>query len=386
MDNTKIETLIVGGGISGLACARTLHDAGKEFLLITKDLGGRIHAETAGGEVPHGTAYMCEDYLHMRMYTDKGSRDKKSASHYFFWNDKEFVSLLSWKNIIYLPKFLKLRKILKKFRQHINAYRNQMENSSLKELFEADEFLLHTWKTPAKDFIIENGFEDIDRIFVNPIVATTTYAESDEINTTYYLGMALPLVAKTWRADFTHTISKLTKGFENRLKIGEVTKITKTEAKSYLIITSVGNFEAKNVVLAAPQKALGHIYPNIPTPHRQIAMHTLNVHGERQALFVDKPVVFLRSHDYNGIYAVFQMKPGVDLVYSKQKNPDLGEFYTDYKIVKSVFWDPAMIVPDNTLIDQKIDNNLYLASDYNISGLEEAFLTGLSAANVIIKS
>jgi 2-polyprenyl-6-methoxyphenol hydroxylase-like FAD-dependent oxidoreductase len=34
----------MGGGISGLACARRLHKAGREFLLITDRLGGRRFA------------------------------------------------------------------------------------------------------------------------------------------------------------------------------------------------------------------------------------------------------------------------------------------------------------------------------------------------------
>jgi len=44
----ETETLIIGGGIAGLACARHLKDAGQPFTLVTDTLGGRMQRSAAG--------------------------------------------------------------------------------------------------------------------------------------------------------------------------------------------------------------------------------------------------------------------------------------------------------------------------------------------------
>ena len=62
----KVETIIIGGGIAGLSCARKLYDSGKEFLLITKDIGGRIKI-SKDGKVNYGAYLVPSYYKHVML-------------------------------------------------------------------------------------------------------------------------------------------------------------------------------------------------------------------------------------------------------------------------------------------------------------------------------
>ena len=48
---TSYPTVIIGGGVAGLTCARYLHNAGKEFVLLDASdaLGGRVRTDTVDG-------------------------------------------------------------------------------------------------------------------------------------------------------------------------------------------------------------------------------------------------------------------------------------------------------------------------------------------------
>ena len=59
------ETIIVGAGIAGLACARRLHDARHPFLMIAENMGGRIQ-RSRDGAVNLGAYYVRADYTHVR--------------------------------------------------------------------------------------------------------------------------------------------------------------------------------------------------------------------------------------------------------------------------------------------------------------------------------
>jgi hypothetical protein len=378
MNKKEYETIIVGAGISGLSCARRLHDVGKDFLVISKDIGGRM-GPLGTSIIDNNVAYVYDDSKQVLKYARKIEPLRLTDYHYL--TDGEYKSLFSLKNIQRLLKIIKLYFMVRKLWCHFLKYREQAPYKSIKECFEGDPVLLKYWKMPAKELIKKHGLEEIDEIFGNPISAATGFTESKNLNALYYLGFFVCCVTKTWIIDLKSLVINMSEGYEEQIKIGTVLKVSKNKNASYRVRSSAGDFIAKNVVFAAPQKSLKGVY-DLPKPHLQQPVHVFYVKGIRKDIYQNKRTIVFRPR--NNIFMIWGQKTGIDIVYSKNE-PNLDKYYTEYQVVTEVYWNPAMILPKNYFIEQKLDKNLYLASDYNISILEDSFLTGLYAANQIIK-
>ena len=381
MLNRKYETIIIGGGISGLSCAGRLYEAGRDFILITENLGGRIFSSKLF-DVNYGAAYITDDYTHVLKYVD--FNEPMKIKDFFFFDGKKFRNLFDLYNLHHIPAIIRLLIKLMIFRRHIIRYRKKAPHISIKESFETDSLLIKYWKMPAKKFIKKHGFEKIDRLYVNLIASATAFVGSEKLNTFCYLSILFPLLRKTRVINFKNTIQKLTSGYEDKIISGSVYKVQKFSTAFFSVKSSVGNFFAQNIVFAAPHQALSGVY-DLPKPHIQKQAYVFHIAGLRKKKYRSmKAILFGAEHHH--IFMLWRQKNGEDIIYSKTPELDLALYYESYEIVKKINWNPGMIIPKDEFVEQKIDENMYLASDYNLSLLEDSFLTGLYAANQIIKS
>lgn len=378
--NKVHETIIIGAGISGLACARKLHDAGKDFIVISKDIGGRMGAlDTA--MLDHYIVYAPTGFKNVLKYAQK--IEPIRLEHYYYLIDGKYRTIFSFKNIKLIPKMIKFLFLSRRLWHHFLKYLEQGHHKSVKEFFESNPFLLKYWKMSSKEFINKHGFEEIDELFANPIATATGFVNSEKLNAFYYLMFLFCAITETWIIDLKPLIEKIIQGYQDKIKVGTVLKVSKNKNATFKVHSSIGDFTAKNIVFAAPHKSLRDIY-NLPKPHLQKPVRIFCVKGIKKDIYQNKRnIVFQpKNHDISFIWG---QKNGTDIVFSRYKNPNLNKYYKEHRTLANVWWDPGMIIPKNYFIEQKLDKNVYLASDYNISTTEVCFLTGLYAANQIIK-
>ena len=113
----KTDTLIIGGGISGLAAARRLFEAQRPFILVTDRKGGRMY-HSKDYSMNFGATYINNDYKNVSKYVRKGQ--KLNLHEVFATNGKKLVPFFHPANLKYFFPFLRLLFILRKLRIELN--------------------------------------------------------------------------------------------------------------------------------------------------------------------------------------------------------------------------------------------------------------------------
>ena len=151
------DVIIVGGGVSGLACARMLCDEGQEnFVVLTRDLRGSI-PESKDTSVNYGAYYVQDTYHNFLPYADL--RRPIYPTRLSFFTSGKIISLLTVRNLLNIVPLLQFLLFLRKVLKHHEAWKKSSETVSQKKALEADEFLYNLHCTPAGTFIKEHKLE-----------------------------------------------------------------------------------------------------------------------------------------------------------------------------------------------------------------------------------
>ncbi len=246
MPNKIFETIIVGAGISGLACGRLLQQYDKDFLIISKDIGGRILTSN-DGDVNYGAFFVCSDYKNVLNFVKLKTRIKLS-DFCFHDNNKPYV-LFEPKLLVYLIQFMKFFKTQFKFRKALRGFRKTSETISQKKAIENDSFLKELYMKNATDFIKEYDIQPLTENYLSKALYSTTFSSVTEMNAFSFLQFLLPLITPIYTFSFEK--EKMIRSFQDKIILGCVYDI-KYKNNLYKIKTNDKIFYTKNIVLATP--------------------------------------------------------------------------------------------------------------------------------------
>ena len=376
MNETKYHTIIIGGGIAGLACARQLNKNGEEFLLVSKDIGGRIKT-SMDGNANYGAFFVCSDYQNVNKYATL--KNRIHLSDFCFHEKQDTYVLFQPELILYLKQFIKTYKLLVKFRKHLRQMREKCEIQSQKEVIKQDSFLHKLYMQKADDFINEQKINTGTEKYLSKALYSTTFSKTSEMNAFSFLQFLIPLVTPIYR--FKFEFEKITKPFKENIKIDEVIDIKNVD-KQYKIKTKKQIYKSKNLVLAT-EINWSQKYTDVKNFNKPVNTKMLHIKGRAKKI-LSKRKYHLFTPPGN-VQAVANLEDETYLFYYKNQLPDLNEFFENPKILGKKEWVPAGTINGHNLVECNQGNNKYLIGDYNIAGLEETFITGIFCANKIIQ-
>jgi hypothetical protein len=181
--------------------------------------------------------------------------------------------------------------------------------------------------------------------------------------------------------EFEFNFKKITKGFRKEIIHDEISSIKRKQEMYVLKGKNRRSYKAENVVIATPINISKRLL-NLKKINQSINCYMYHIEGMLKDKWCNEEFqLFCPNHN---VAVIAHQKDGSFLVYSKKK-ANLSRYFKQYKILFQKYWSPAFTVPGPILLDCEQGGNLYMIGDYNICGLEDSFITGIYAANCIIK-
>lgn len=372
----RYETVIVGGGIAGLACARRLHDAGRPFLLITEDVGGRIRASTDGA-VNLGAYYVRSDYSHVNRYVDRGKRIRR---HHILRGDRDgSFTRRDLPLLEHLPQAVRFVRLMREFRRHYETFKQDCLLISQAEAIRADPLLDHLYHEPAPRFIRRQRIEDIARSYLAPAIRGTGFTSMDELTAFTLLVGVLPTIVPIF--EYAFRLDRLTDGFEAAVRCDAVTAVTPTSAH-YTVRTRRGaDVVADNVVVATPIDVSARLLDLGPLKS-PVHAHMFLLRGTLHRPWAAAPFTLLPEGD--PVFALARQNGGLTLLSSSSGDPGFSRYFSAWEVVEHHHWNPAFHLEGDALLECEQAPGLYVIGDHNVCDLEDAYITGVYAANRIL--
>jgi len=370
----KEQIIIVGAGLAGLGCARRLAEAGKKFIVISENIGGRVET-SPDGEVNYGAYYITKDCTNIWPYTRKVRQMR--LRDYHFHRGRRHYHLISPTVIRYLPELVPLLKDVKKFRRHFNKMRASSLTRSRRELIEADPLLRKYYHQRVGEYVAQKNIQSLTREYLEPALWASFFEDVKKMPTFIFMQTLLPLILPTY--SFKLWTDKLVKGFGERMVTDSVMRV-RCGRVGFELLTKKGRFyHCRQLVLATPMTTTNRLIK----PQRIKAttpVSFLHINGTPQKRFDYPGYQFFPpkeraaiSKEVDGTYLYFYRGPN-----------RVKKYFKDWEIITKKSWRPALMLRGDQYIEENPQSDLFLANDHNVASTEDAFINGIYVAKLVL--
>ena len=268
---------------------------------------------------------------------------------------------------------------MRMFRRHYEAFKQDCVALSQADAIRADPFLYDLYHEPAPRFIQRIRIEDVARSYVAPAVQGTAFTSVDRLTAFTMLVGVLPLIVPMY--EYTFRSDVLTAGFEDAVLLASVTAVTPTGDGYSIQTRDSGAVSADNVVVATTTDVSARLLELGPVKS-PIDAHMFLVSGTLRRPWTQATFTLFPEGDR--ILAIAQQTDGLALFCTASDNPNFAQYFTTWNVVEHHHWNPAFHLEGDALLECEQAPGLYLVGDHNVCNLEDAYITGVYAANRIV--
>ena len=399
------ETIVLGAGAAGMNCCLELQKAGREYLLVSPNIGGRI-CNDEQRHMNYGAVFYFGTYKYMLASgLLKGTVDvlpKLSMGQCHHDNGKSYepVSLTTVADAPSLFSYMKWMRDT--FIPRYAAFKDNCCTMEVSAALELDPMIKQLYTESAEHFIERMKFGPICHDLISMFAHACTGTKIRDLTALDYLNTVQPLTMKIVGVPPLNLLFDLkrfdfdSEGVRRRLAsgsgevlIGEASAVARTK-DGWAIQVDGSELTCDNLVMATPahitaqllaagtdlsaldirraSQLTGYLIRGKARP--EYAEHTVH-------LFDDTiPIIYIAKR-LDGDYEIFTE---VDF----EEGRKFDKYFEQWEVIGKKYWEYALYTAAHEALPQNLAPGLIMAGDVNGLGMEPAAISGIYAANKIL--
>lgn len=379
--NVIHDAVVIGAGIAGLNAAHRLIDGGADVVVVADTVGGRTVYDK-DQRVNFGTYFVMSNYHNAKRFVTQ-TQWINPLSCRFFDEGGDSYATLSTHTLKRSPGFVAFMAAMTTFIRHYERFKKNCEFMSQRDAMALDPYIRRLYDQPASAWIAEHHIGGFAKDYITKFSYACTGVDAEAINALDFCnvthGLVLQMHLFTFDADAQE--KALDGHFVNDLVVSH-----QEQDGIHVVLTEGGrDIRARTVIFAAPAfdtaRLLG-LDASVVRPTS--ALYVENIRGTMRP-GLDQADMNLFPFSSPVIFTAKQ-PAGTFLVYSREPDIDKDRLFTDWELVGRKEWPKAEYVVGNSYIEQQYGPSTFVAGDHNGLGLEPAAISGLYAANQVLKT
>ena len=399
------ETIVLGAGAAGMNCCLELQKAGREYLLVSPNIGGRI-CNDEERHMNYGAVFYFGTYKYMLgSGLLQGTVDvlpKLSMGQCHHDNGKSYEPV-SATTVADAPSLFKYMKWMRDtFIPRYSAFKDNCCTMEVSAALELDPMIKELYTESAQRFIDHMGFGPICRDLVSMFAHACTGTKIADLTALDYLNTVQPLTMRIVGVPPLKLLFDLkrfdfdSKGVQARLAqgsgevlIGEAAHVAKA-GEGWAVAVGEEELACDNLIMATPAHITAQLLEGVPgVPALDIRKASQltgylvrgkakpGYAGHTVHLFDDTiPIIYI-AHRLDGDYEIFTE---VDF----EEGRKFDEYFDEWEVLGKKYWEYALYTAAHEALPQNLAPGLIMAGDVNGLGMEPAAISGIYAANKIL--